>query len=67
MSSPDSAKLCSSDLESQTLSATFDDDYKETLHHPVRITSVCSTLLSLMVLQVSAHANRIQNVKDTLR
>ena len=29
MSSPDSAKLCSSDLESQTLSVTFDGDYKD--------------------------------------
>ena len=29
MSSPDSAELYSSDLESQTLSVTFDDDYKD--------------------------------------
>ena len=29
MSSPDSAKLCNSDLESQTPSVTFDDDYKD--------------------------------------
>ena len=29
MSSPDSAKICSSDLESQPQSVTFDDDYKD--------------------------------------
>ena len=29
MSNPDSAELYSSDLESQTISATFDDDYKD--------------------------------------
>ena len=55
MSSPDSAKLCSSDLESQTPSVTFDDDYKlqglsyAKLGGPratqFGITSVCWTLL----------------------
>ena len=29
LSSPDSAKICSSDLESQPQSVTFDDDYKD--------------------------------------